>query len=104
MSGQDDGALFVALRDFLDNGPHEAASLWIHSGGWFVQENDWRVANDGHANRKLTFVAAREGTSRLRPLIRQIEILDSVFDDFLSSVHGDTLDLSVEPKMLLDGQ
>lgn len=69
MSSQDDGALLVTLRDFLDYRPHETASFWVHtSRGLIKQHNRW-VSNDGDSHGKFALVSAREGASRLAAVI-----------------------------------
>ena len=56
MRSEDDGTLFVALRDLLDNGPHEATSLRIHACGRLVKKDDRRVTDNGDGDGQLSLV------------------------------------------------
>ena len=57
---QDDGALLVPLRDLLDDGPHEAAGLWVHASRRLIQEDNGRIADDGHSDGQLPLPASGE--------------------------------------------
>ena len=51
MGGQDDGALLVTLGYLFDDLPHEAPSLGVHSGRWFIKEYNRWITENRNCNR-----------------------------------------------------
>lgn len=80
---QDASRVLASLCNALDNGPHEAASLRVHTGRRLIQQNNWWVSDQCHCDRKLTLISTGQGSSWLIPVIRQIQFLDRALDNLL---------------------
>ena len=102
MSSQNDSRLLVALRDLLDDLPHEASSFGVHTCGRLIQKDDRRVTNEGHGDRKLSLVTTAQGASKLVSMVLQVQIADGLLEDAWDLVGSDTLDKSIELDGLLD--
>ena len=102
MGRQNNCALLVTLGDFLYDRPHEATRFRVHTCRGLIEQDDGGIAHDGHSYRKLALVAAGERAGGLVPVLCQVQLLDCILNDVLATVNWDTLDLRVEPKVLLD--
>src|SRR5712692_10165868 len=56
--GHENGFLLAA--QFLDDVVNLAAHLRIEPGGWFVEEDDLRIVDQGHSPGEALFLAARK--------------------------------------------
>ena len=101
---QNDCRFLVTLGDLFDNLPHEATSFGIHSSRRLIQQNDGRVTNEGHSDRKLPLVTSTESASKLVSVVLEIKCLDGLLDNTLDLVCLDSFDQSVELESLFNSQ
>jgi len=100
---EDDSRLLVPLADLLDHLPHEAPGFGVHARRGLIEQDDGRVANQGHGDGQLSLVSAAQGARELVPMVLQVQVTDCLLDDRLDLVGADALDKCIELQSLLDG-
>ena len=104
MSSDNDSRSFVPLRNLLNNLPHEASSLGIHTRGRLIEQDNGWVTNQGHGHRQLSLISSTQSSSELVNMVLQVKITDSFLNNTIDLVSANTLDQSVELEMLLNSQ
>jgi len=78
-----------------------ATSFRVHTSGRFVKENDFWASKQCNSNLKLTLVSSREVARQFRIVVGQVKLFNGIFNNLLSVIFRNTLDLSIKLKMLL---
>ena len=60
MRSEHHSRLLPLRGNIRDNSPHEASSLWVHTGTGFVKQDDRWISNQRDSTLKFAFITATE--------------------------------------------
>src|SRR6185312_5297791 len=102
LGGQEDGD--AVGHQPADDVPHGAAAARVESGRRLVQEDDPRVADQGHRQVELPAHATGVGRDQLLRRLRQVEPLQQSGDDAAALVRAEAREIRHQLEVLPTGQ
>jgi hypothetical protein len=93
-----------AVDEVADDLPHGPAAARVQAGGRLVEEDDPRVADQGHREVETATRATGVGDSRLPSLFDQVESLEQLGGPALAFAPFQMAQVGHEAKVLLAGQ
>ena len=84
----------------LQQVPQVAPRVRIDTGRRFVEENDFRVADQGDADGKFPLLAARQLFGSGVAFVGQVDVFERALHFRLETILGDAADAAEEPQVL----
>ena len=99
---QEDG--HAAGDEVADDVPHHTPASRVEAGGWLVEEDDPRLADQRHRQVETTTHASRVGRNRLVRRVNEVESVEQLVDSALSLALAEMAQLGDQRQVLLAGE